>query len=190
MPYTPDKPPLPETSDQLRARIPGWGVDADPKDRPSVPRERVVPADLAESDFPERQQEKWPRERSIEHETLPPVFGTSCPPKGLSGVLRKVAYARYSEGRAAHWLILLAADRVDAIESHLTSFASLRPDNPITETGVLSEFSRHGFSSRFGRGRADVKHQALDPIIVAGPWLLAAVVAYRTARRVAKVRRT
>jgi hypothetical protein len=104
--------------------------------------------------------------------------------------MRKLAYARYSEGRAAHWLILLAADRVDAVESHLRSFASLHPDNPITETGVLSEFSRHGFSSRFGRGRADVKHQALDPIIVAGPWLLAAVVAYRTARRVAKVRRT
>ena len=27
-----------ETSEQLRARIPGWGVDLDPKDRPSVPR--------------------------------------------------------------------------------------------------------------------------------------------------------
>ena len=191
MAYTAEKPPLAETSDQLRARIPGWGVDLDPKDRPAVPRERFDPsATGAHWDFPERQPETWPRERSIEHKFLTPVFGTSCPPKGLSGVMRKVAYARYSEGRAAHWLILLAADRVDAVESHLRSFASLHPDNPITETGVLSEFSRHGFSSRVGRKRADVKHQALDPIIVAGPWLLAAVVAYRTARRVAKVRRT
>ena len=57
--------------------------------------------------------------------------------------MRKYAY-RYSEGRAAHWLILVAADRVDAWESHLRSFATLRPDNPVTETGVLSEFSRHG----------------------------------------------
>ena len=43
MPYTAEKPPLPETSDQLRARIPGWGVDLDPKDRPSVPQERFEP---------------------------------------------------------------------------------------------------------------------------------------------------
>ena len=27
----------PESSEQLRARIPGWGVDLDPADRPSVP---------------------------------------------------------------------------------------------------------------------------------------------------------
>ena len=189
MVYTAGKPPLAESTDQLRARIPGWGVDLDPRDRPAVPRERYDPgATGAHWDFPERQPETWPRERSIEHAFLTPVFGTSCPPKGLSGVLRKVAYARYSEGRAAHWLILLAADRVDAIESHLASFASLRPDNPVTETGVLSEFSRHGFSSRIGRKRADVGHQTLDPVIVAGPWVLAGVVAYRTARRVARAR--
>jgi hypothetical protein len=187
--YTAEKPQLTESSDQLRARIPGWGVDLDPKDRPSVPRERFEPTG-AHWEFPERQPEKWPRERSIEHKFLTPVFGTSCPPKGLSGVLRKVAYARYSEGRAAHWLILLAADRVDAIESHLTSFASLHPDNPVTETGVLSEFSRHGLSSRLGKGRADGVHQALDPIVVAGPWVLAGYVAYRVGRRVAAARRT
>jgi hypothetical protein len=188
MPYTAKKPPVAESSEQLRARIPGWGVDLDPKDRPSVPRERFDPTG-AHWDFPERQPEKRPRERSVEHEFLTPVFGTSCPPKGLSGVLRKVAYARYSEGRAAHWLILLAADRVDAIESHLTSFASLHPDNPVTETGVLSEFSRHGFSSRFGRKRADVLHQALDPLIVVGPWVLAGSIAYRVGKRVARARR-
>ena len=44
--------------------------------------------------------------------------------------------------------------------------------NPITETGVLSEFSHHGIASRFGRGRADVRHHPLDPVIVAGPWVL------------------
>jgi hypothetical protein len=189
MAYTAKKPPLTESSEQLRARIPGWGVDLDPKDRPSVPRERFDPTG-AHWEFPERQPEKWPRERSIEHKFLTPVFGTSCPPKGLSGVLRKVAYARYSEGRAAHWLILLAADRVDAIESHLRSFASLHPDNPVTETGVLSEISRHGFSSRVGRNRADLAHQTLDPFIVAGPWVLAGIVTYRLGKRVARAWRT
>src|SRR3954447_20082500 len=29
MAYTPEKPPLAESSDQLRARIPGWGADLD-----------------------------------------------------------------------------------------------------------------------------------------------------------------
>ena len=190
MPYTADKPPLPETPDQLRARIPGWGADLDPKDRPSVPRERFDPAASgAHWDFPDRQPEKWPRERSIEHKMLPPVFGTSCPPKGLSGTIRKFAYRRYSEGRAAHWLLLLAADRVDAGEAHLKSFVSLRPDNPITQTGVLSEFKRHPIASRVGQKRADLVHQPLDPIIVAGPWLAAGGLVYVGLRALRRSRR-
>ncbi len=186
MAYTPEKPTLAESSEQLRARIPGWGVDLDPKDRPSVPREQFDPTfSGAHWEFPERQPEKWPRERSVEHKFLTPVFGTSCPPKGLSGVIRKYAYKEYSEGRAAHWLLLLAADRVDTVESTLRSFVSLHPDNPITETGVLSEFSHHGIASRFGRKRTDVRHQWIDPIIVGAPWVLGGVLAYRIAKRVA-----
>jgi hypothetical protein len=191
MAYTADKPALSETSDELRARIPGWGADLDPKDRPAVPQEQYDPGSTgAHWDFPERQPEAWPRERSNEHAFLTPVFGTSCPPKGLSGAMRKVAYKRYSEARAAHWLLLLAADRVDAVESHVRSLATLRPDNPVTQTGVRSELSRHGFASRVGQKRADVGHHVLDPVIVAGPWLLVGAVAYgrlralvRTARR-------
>jgi hypothetical protein len=187
--YTAQKPPLALSSDELRARIPGWGVDLDPKDRPSVPRERFDPnLNGAHWDFPERQPEKWPRERSIEHAFLTPVFGTACPPRGASGKLRRLAY-RYSEGRAAHWLILLAADRVDAAENHVRSVASRRPDNPLTETGVISEFSHHGFASRRGHKRADLKHQWLDPIIVAGPWVMASVGAYLAVRSVARSHR-
>jgi hypothetical protein len=190
MPYTADKPALAATSDELRARIPGWGADLDPKDRPSVPREKFDPGSTgAHWDFPERQPEKWPRERSVEHAFLTPVFGTSTPPRGLSGAMRKVAYKRYSEARAAHWLLLLAADRVDAVESHVRSLASLRPDNPITQTGIRSELSHHGYSSRMGKKRADVGHQLLDPVIVAGPWVLAGALAYGRLRRLARVRR-
>ena len=179
MAYTAEKPPLAESSDELRARIPGWGADLDPKDRPAVPQEQFDPQlSGAHWAFPERQPELWPRERSIEHKFLTPVFGTSCPPRGVSGAIRRYAY-RYSEGRAAHWLILLAADRVDAGEQHLRSLLTLRPDNPITETGVLSEFSRHGYRSRVGQKRADLSHQPLDPLIVGGPWLAgAAAVGY------------
>ncbi len=187
MPYTSDKPKLAESSDELRARIPGWGADLDPKDRPSVPRERFDPnLSGAHWEFPERQPEKWPRERSIEHKFLTPVFGTSCPPKGLSGVMRKYSYRRFSEGRAAHWLILVAADRVDSLGSHLRSLLTLRPDNPITETGVLSEFTHHGIASRVGRKRADLAHHLLDPLIVAGPWLVACGAAGAALRSLVK----
>ena len=174
MAYRPQKPPLPETSEQLRARIPGWGVDLDPADRPSVPQEVFDPAAHgARWEFPERQPELQPRERSIEHAFLTPVFGTSSPLKGLSGVVRRYAYRRFSEGRAAHWLLLVAADRVDVLESTAASFASRRPDDPVTETGVRAEFTHHGVRSRVGRGRADVKHVWMDPVIVAGPWVAA-----------------
>ena len=187
MTYTAEKPPLATSSDELRARIPGWGADLDPNDRPSVPRERFDPGlSGAHWDFPERQEEKWPRERSIEHMFLTPVFGTSCPPKGLSGVMRKYAYRAFSEARAAHWLILLAADRVDALEAHLGSLVTTRPDNPLTETGISSELSHGGLSSRLGQKRADLAHQPLDPVVVAGPWIVAGGLAFMGLRRLAR----
>jgi len=168
----------------LRARIPGWGADLDPKDRPSVPKLQFQD-DLtgAHWEFPERQPEKWPRERSVEHAFLTPVFGTAQPPKGLSGAIRKFSYSRYSEGRAAHWLLLVLADRVDAWESHLGSFGTLRPDNPVTETGVRAEITHGGLSSRLGRKRTDVVHQSLDPVVVAGPWVIAVAGAVLGARK-------
>jgi hypothetical protein len=185
MTYTADKPALAPSSEELRRRIPGWGADLDPQDRPSVPRLQLQ-EDFsgAHWEFPDRQPEKWPRERSIEHEMLTPVFGTSCPPRGLSGILRRYAYARHSEAKAAHWLILMAADRVDAIEHHLASFLTLRPDNPITQTGIRTELTHHGLRSRIGQKRTDLVHQPLDPVIVAGPWVLAGFLAYAGAKAV------
>jgi hypothetical protein len=190
--YTPQKPPLPWSTDELRQRIPGWGVDRDPADRPAVPRLQLDPTlSGAHWEFPEQQEEKWPRERSVEHAFLTPVFGTACPPKGLSGRIRRHAYARYSEARAAHWLLLLAADRVDTVESTLGSFVTRRPDNPLTETGVRSELTHHGLSSRRSTKRADVVHQSLDPLIVAGPWVLGAAAVVATVFRArSRFRRT
>jgi hypothetical protein len=184
MPYTAKKPAMATPAEELRARIPGWGVDLDPRDRPAVPRERLDSMRGANGDLPELQVERWPRERSIEHAHLTPVFGTSTPPRGLSGVMRRFAY-RYSEARASHWLILVAADRVDSVESSLQSMFTRHPDNPITETGVLSEFSHHGVASRRGQRRADGKHQILDPIIVGAPWAIRAGIAYLGVKAVA-----
>lgn len=123
-PYVATGRPRTFSPDELRARIPGWGVDLDPAVRPSVPRELAdgVPAH-AHWTVPEQQPELQPRERSIEHARLTPVFGTSAPLRGLSGRVRRVAYARFSEARAAHWLLLIAADRVDAVEQGVLRLA-------------------------------------------------------------------
>ena len=153
-------PLLAESVEELRDRIPGWGADLDPA---TVLRCRVS--------------------GSMEHTQLPPVFGTTCPPKGLSGVVRKYAYAKYSEAQAAHWLLLMAGDRVDVLEHALRSFLTLRPDNPITQTGVLAEVKRHGLRSRLGHNRADVKHHWMDPLIVGAPWLGAATAITLAVRR-------
>jgi hypothetical protein len=185
--YVRDKRTSPPTREELRARIPGWGADLDPNDRPSHPKLRYAPEETgAHWAFPDRQPEKEPRERSIEHAFLTPVFGTAQPPKGLSGAIRRYAYRQFSEGRAAHWLLLVAADRVNAVEAHLESFATTRPDNPFTQTGIKAEFTHGGWSSRVGTGRTDVRHQVLDPLLVAGPWFAAAGAAVVGGRRLVR----
>jgi hypothetical protein len=182
--YTREKPPLPRPTSELRDSIPGWGVDLDPKDRPAVPKERFNPDGTgAHWDFPERQIERWPRERSTEHKFLTPVFGTACPPKGLSGKIRRYAY-RFSEGRTAHWLLLMGADRVDVVESRIEAVREGRPDSRIAETGVLAEFKYHGWQSRFGRHRADLRHQWIDVLMFAAPYVAAGAAIYSVRRAI------
>ena len=188
--YVRDKRTPPPTREELRARIPGWGADLDPADRPSHPKLDYAPDTTgAHWHFPERQPEKWPREHSIEHAFVTPVFGTAQPPRALSGVIRRFSYARYSEGRVGHWMLLILADRVDAVEHHLESFLTRRPDIPITETGIRSEVTHGGLRSRFGDGRTDWRHQLLDPVVVVGPWIAAAGLSYRQGRKLVRALR-
>ena len=185
--YVRDKRTPPPSREELRARIPGWGADLDPADRPSSPKLQY-PADTgAHWDFPDRQPGAEGREHSIEHAFVTPVFGTAQPLHGLSGAVRRLAYRRFSEGRLAHWLLLMAGDRIDAWESHLISLISGHPDNPVTETGVRTELASAGLSSR--RGRSDARHQVLDPVLVAGPWVAAAGAGALVVRRVVRAAR-
>src|SRR3954462_10872566 len=137
--YTREKPRIARSTDELRSTIPGWGADLNPADRPSFPKE-VLQDTGAHWDFPERQQPRGVREKSTEHKFLTPVFGTAQPLRGLSGVIRRYAYT-FSEGRTAHWLLLIVGDRVDILEGRVETLLKGRPDNPITETGVLAEFN-------------------------------------------------
>src|ERR671916_3262332 len=98
--YVADAPRMRETPEQLRARIPGWGADLDPADRPSHPKLRYAPEDTgAHWRFPDRQSGAEGRERSIEHAFVTPVFGTAQPLHGASGRIRGLAYRRFSEAR-------------------------------------------------------------------------------------------
>lgn len=86
---------------------------------------------------------------------------------------------------SAHRIGWLCRARPAIVESTFASFLTRHPDNPITETGVLSEFTHHGLSSRLHGKRVDRVHHPLDPVLVAAPWVLAAGVAYLALRRVA-----
>jgi len=177
MPYLDSDHDVVIDRDALRSRIPGWGADLDPAVRPSVPKERRDLSTGAHWSIPESQPELHPRERSIEHGMLPPVFGTVAPLHGVSGAVRRLAYARYSEGRAVHWLLLVLGDRIDAWGSHFRSLVDGSPDNPFTESGVLGEPRMRPLASRFGRGRADLRHVWLDPVVFVGPVVILATIA-------------
>jgi len=77
------------------------------------------------------------------------VFGTSCPPRGLSGALRGLGY-RYSEGRMARWLLLMTADRVDTVEGIFVDLFTLRGPHLAREMGWRSEW-RHNRAGFLGK---------------------------------------
>lgn len=93
------------------------GIDQAKERRPGVPMEHA-PEPVANAHWitPEMQPAHDEVLRDVQHETLTATFGTSCPPHGLSGVLRRAAY-RMPDYHARRWLLLVFADRVDAIES-------------------------------------------------------------------------
>lgn len=72
---------------------------------------------------------------------------------------------------------------LDVIENRMTALISGKPDRMISELGLRAEVGRKGRHSRLGRGRTDVKHMWMDPVIVAGPWLMLAAVVIRLVRR-------
>lgn len=157
--------------EEMAARIPGWGADLDPKDRPAVPME-APPKDGTGAHWsePERQVPEVKIHKSTEHPRLTATFGTSCPPRGLSGLIRNLAY-RYSEGRMAHWLLLMFADRVDVVESAMGELLRGRPPNVLKEMGLKSELTSGHRFARFSRRRKAYALLAAAPI-VAGFMLL------------------
>jgi len=137
----PMKPQRP-TRESL-AHIDGWGADLDRKNRPGVPMERTPPR------FIHQHEGKLPQQPenveilvSTERPGITPIFGTAQPPKGLSGMMRRLAY-RWSENDLRHWLILLAADRVNVVEGIGEDLAKGKVPNVLAEMGIKSEWQHN-----------------------------------------------
>jgi len=131
-----------------RQDVPGWGADLDPADRPAVPKERTPPRlpTLHWQRPPEQERRGVRVFHSTERPGLTPVYGTSTPPSGLSGLIRGYAY-RFSENDLRHWLILLLADRVDVVEGLVEDLAHGHVPNLFREMGGPAEwqYNRAGF---------------------------------------------
>jgi hypothetical protein len=127
--------------------IEGWGVDADPQARPAYPKERTPPRFINKHwDDLEHQKPSVKVFHSTERPGLTPVYGTVQPPSGLSGMMRDVAF-RWSENDMRHWLLLLAADRVNVMEGILEDLAHGHVPNIFKEMGGPAEwkYNRAGF---------------------------------------------
>ena len=123
------------------AHIVGWGADLDRANRPGYPMERHPPR--PESDTPlARQAANVDVLQSIERTGPTAVFGTTCPPRGISGMLRRIAF-RYSESDLRHWLVLLFADRVDMVEGMGSDLARGHVPNLYREMGGPAELKHN-----------------------------------------------
>jgi hypothetical protein len=121
----------------------GWGADLPLENRPAVPMERM-PARLEGVHWqqPEQQRQHVKVLHSIERPGITPIFGSTVPLSGLSGMLRGVAF-RYSESDLRHWLLLLAADRLNIGEGLVDDLLSGRVPNVPAEMGLRAEWEHN-----------------------------------------------
>ena len=133
-----------EETQILPARVKGWGVDADPKNDPTYPMKKRNDGEHEGYSWerPPQQPETVEILHSNERPNLTAVFGTSTPPSGLSGMLRRFAF-RFSESSNGHWLPLMAADRVGVVEGILSDLAQGHVPNIPGELGIKAEWKHN-----------------------------------------------
>jgi len=127
-----------------RTDIPGWGIDADPKNDPTYPMKQRTNEEHKGYSWERPPQQRIDREvlHSIERPNVTAVFGTSVPPSGLSGIIRKFAF-RYSENSYGHWLPLLVADRVNVVEGIIDDLRRGHIPNIFAEKGWKAEWKHN-----------------------------------------------
>src|SRR5215218_8129101 len=152
------------------SQIKGWGVDADPKNDPTYPMKVRNNGEHAGYSWERPPQQPIIVEilHSNERPNVTAVFGTSTPPSGLSGVLRRLAFG-YSESSYGHWLPLVAADRVGVVEGVLGDLKRGKVPNVFAERGWKAEW-KHNRTSLVRR-------------ILVGVALVSAAVAFFSSKR-------
>jgi hypothetical protein len=123
-------------------------MDADPENDPTYPMKTWNGNDHKRIHYsrPPRQPVSMEILHSNERPGVSAVFGTSSPPSGLSGMLRRYAF-RYSEGSWGHWLPLILADRVNMVEGIVSDIGHGHFPNFFKERGWNAEwkYNRKGF---------------------------------------------
>jgi hypothetical protein len=109
--------------DSTMARRPGYPMEHNPE-----------PVANAHWLVPERQVPRTRVLMDVQRKALTPTFGAEHPPQGLSGVLRAIAY-QIPDYRPRHWMLLILADRVDALETDVGR-AVRRPRNWFLAAGI------------------------------------------------------
>lgn len=132
------------------SHIQGWGADLAHENRPAYPMERTPPRlDNVHWTQPEDQAVNIPVFHSVERPGITPLFGTSTPPKGLSGMIRGFAY-KMSENDIRHWMLLLLADRVNVVEGIGEDLMRGKVPNVFAEMGAGAElkYNPAGFARK------------------------------------------
>jgi len=124
-------------------QLPGWGIDANPKNDPTYPmrepRLNVSQDPDSKTHHPKQQVVDIELLKSIERPRVSAVFGEAAPPSGLSGMIRRFAF-KYSESHYGHWLPLLLADRVNVVEGVVSDLAHGKVPNIFAEKGYKMEW--------------------------------------------------
>jgi len=131
--------------------VDGWNIDANRENDPTYPM-RDVEGDRSKAvDWPQPALQDTDIEvlQSVEHVRRPAVFGTSTPPSGVSGALRRLAFKR-SESDWWHWLLLIAADRINVVEGVFEDLAAGKLPNIPAEMGLRAEL-KHNRSAFIGK---------------------------------------
>jgi hypothetical protein len=128
-------------------QVKGWGIDANPKNDPTYPMKARNNGEHKGYSWQRPTQQRANVEvlHSNERPNLTATFGTSTPPAGLSGMLRRFAF-RYSESSYGHWLPLMAADRVGVFEGLVHDVSRGKIPNVFAERGWKAEW-KHNRSS-------------------------------------------
>jgi hypothetical protein len=130
-----------ETNNESYKDIPGWGMDADPENEPTYPMKHYTGEDHNRSNYERSVLQPQTVEilQSTERPQQTVVFGTSVPPSGLSGMIRRYAF-QHSEDRYRHWLPLIFADRVNVFEGLIDDIKKGEFPNMIKERGLAMEW--------------------------------------------------